>query len=334
MAASLAPVLTTGGLRIVPDGCLESLRPDNSAMLILPGGAAWETGGNREATEKAKEFLAADVPVAAIAGATMGLARAGLLDDRYHTSNAAEYLQRTGYQGQQLYRDVPAVTHAHLVTANGAAPMEFAREIFAVLGVYPMAAQSKREELKVVLLSDPAGILTSPASRRITVAIHVGMSVPIGCRRGGKYHCGLTVHRDIDIIPPGIASRWELKEKDTALIVSLPASLLSTTALECRVDPAKVEIVNRFQMRDPQMEHIGWALNAEMDSGDRSGRVYFDSLGTAMAACLLDRPAPCLARRGLRIRECPDAACGRYCHMSKTILGANCRSRRSPMSRV
>jgi AraC family transcriptional regulator len=61
------------------------------------------------------------------------------------------------------------------------------------------------------------------------------------------------------------------------------------TALESGVDPAKVEIVNRFQMRDPQMEHIGWALKAEMESGYRSGRLYFDSLGTAMAACLLDR---------------------------------------------
>jgi AraC family transcriptional regulator len=306
VAASLAPVLTTGGLRIVPDGPLESLRPEDSAMLILPGGAAWETGGNREAAEKAKEFLAADVPVAAIAEATVGLARAGLLDDRYHTSNAAEYLLRTGYQGRQLYQDAPAVTHGDLVTANGMAPMEFAREIFALLGVYPAAepgspaavsmqpttppvGQSKWRELKVLLLSDPAGILVSPASRRTTVSIHVGTSVHIGCRRGGQYHCGLNVHGDIDIIPPGIVSRWELKEKDTALILSVPASLLSMTALQCGVDPARVEIVNRFQMRDSQMEHIGWALKAEMESGYRSGRLYFDSLGTAMAACLLDR---------------------------------------------
>jgi len=306
VAASLAPVLTTGGLRIVPDTRLESLRPEDSAMLILPGGAAWERGANREAAEKAKEFLAADVPVAAIAGATMGLARAGSLDDRYHTSNSAEYLQRTGYRGRQLYRDAPAVTDGNLITANGTAPMEFAREIFAALGVYSMAERgsqsavsmrsttpaldrSQRHELKVLLLSDPAGVSVSPATRRTSVSIHVGTSVHIGCRRGGKYHWGLSVHGDIDIIPPGVVSVWELKEKDTALIMSVPVSLLTMTALESGVDPAKVEIVNRFQMRDPQMEHIGWALKAEMESGYRSGRLYFDSLGTAMAACLLDR---------------------------------------------
>jgi AraC family transcriptional regulator len=155
--------------------------------------------------------------------------------------------------------------------------------------VTPPAGRSKWRELKVLLLSDPAGVLVSPASQRTTVSIHVVTSVHIGCRRGGQYHCGLTVHGDIDIIPPGVASRWELKEKDTALILSVPASLLSMTALECGVDPARVEIVNRFQMRDSQMEHIGWALKAEMESGYRSGRLYFDSLATAMAACLLDR---------------------------------------------
>jgi AraC family transcriptional regulator len=148
--------------------------------------------------------------------------------------------------------------------------------------VTPPAGRSKWRELKVLLLSDPAGVLVSPASQRTTVSIHVVTSVHIGCRRGGQYHCGLTVHGDIDIIPPGVASRWELKEKDTALILSVPASLLSMTALECGVDPARVEIVNRFQMRDSQMEHIGWALKAEMESGYRSGRLYFDSLGTRL----------------------------------------------------
>jgi AraC family transcriptional regulator len=117
----------------------------------------------------------------------------------------------------------------------------------------------------------------------------MGASVHVGCRRGGKYHCGLSVHGDIDVIPPDTPSRWELREKDTAFIVRVPIGLLSLAAEELGVDPAKVEIVNRFQMRDPQIEHIGWALKAEMDADYRSGRLYLNSLGTALAACLLDR---------------------------------------------
>ena len=88
-----------GGLRISPDLALDELRPADSAMLILPGADTWLTGGNRPFAAKARDFLDAGVPVAAICGATAGLAAEGLLDDRRHTSNAAEFLAGTGYGG-------------------------------------------------------------------------------------------------------------------------------------------------------------------------------------------------------------------------------------------
>ena len=52
---------------------------------------------------KAREFLDAGVPVAAICGATAGLAREGLLDDRAHTSAGSFYLAATGYKGGERY---------------------------------------------------------------------------------------------------------------------------------------------------------------------------------------------------------------------------------------
>jgi len=126
-----------GGLRVVPDGTLARLEPRRSAMLILPGGAAWEVGGNDAAVAAARAFLDAGVPVAAICGATFGLARAGLLDDRPHTSNAREYLAQSGYAGGALYRDEPAVTDRDLITASGVMPVDFARAIFARLELFP-----------------------------------------------------------------------------------------------------------------------------------------------------------------------------------------------------
>ena len=59
---------------------LDKLHPEDSAMLILPGGHFWDDGKNREAALLARKFLAAGVPVAAICGATAGLARVGMLD--------------------------------------------------------------------------------------------------------------------------------------------------------------------------------------------------------------------------------------------------------------
>lgn len=130
------PVLTMGGIRIQPDLTLEMIAPEESAMLILPGGISWDMGQNTEAVELAGAFLDAGSPVAAICGATAGLARGGLLDQRRHTSNAKEYLEATGYLGMELYQEAPAVTDAGLITASGIAPVDFAYHIFACLGLY------------------------------------------------------------------------------------------------------------------------------------------------------------------------------------------------------
>lgn len=129
-------IVTSGGFRIVPDLSLDELSPAGSRMLILPGGDTWDQGGNVEAVEKAREFLGAGVPVAAICGATAGLARGGLLDNRRHTSNAREYIAMTGYGGEALYQDEPAVTDGDVITAASMAPLEFAYHILRRLELY------------------------------------------------------------------------------------------------------------------------------------------------------------------------------------------------------
>ncbi|HEU0302069.1 MAG TPA: type 1 glutamine amidotransferase family protein [Longimicrobium sp.] len=136
VGAGTGTVTSAGGVTIVPDMAAADLQPGESAMLILPGGDVWDHGGVPGAVEKAREFLAAGVPVAAICGATAGLARGGLLDDVDHTSNAPEYLAATGYAGAARYRAEPAVRDGLLITAPGTAPLEFAREIFRALGLY------------------------------------------------------------------------------------------------------------------------------------------------------------------------------------------------------
>lgn len=129
-------ISTMGGIRIEPDLSLDTISPKNSAMLILPGGTAWDMGGNMEAVEVAGAFLNAGVPVAAICGATAGLARGGLLDHHRHTSNSRAYLAATRYRGTAFYEDAPAVADGNVITASGIAPLEFARHIFRRLALY------------------------------------------------------------------------------------------------------------------------------------------------------------------------------------------------------
>src|SRR5918999_3786910 len=101
VAETTDPITSMGGVRMLPDITLDELDPADSALLILPGADLWDQGGGAPFAQAAKRFLQAGVPVAAICGATAGLARAGVLDDRDHTSVALEYLQATGYQGSR-----------------------------------------------------------------------------------------------------------------------------------------------------------------------------------------------------------------------------------------
>ncbi|MFB6550114.1 type 1 glutamine amidotransferase family protein [Streptomyces sp. NPDC056405] len=132
-----APVTSIGGLRIQPDLALADVRPEDSSLLILPGADLWDTTDDLAPFARtARAFLDAGVPVAAICGATAGLAREGLLDDRAHTSAVSFYLAATGYAGGERYVEADAVTDRGLITAGPTEPVAFAREILGLLGAY------------------------------------------------------------------------------------------------------------------------------------------------------------------------------------------------------
>ncbi|MFG3152291.1 type 1 glutamine amidotransferase family protein [Streptomyces sp. NPDC048219] len=132
-----APVTSIGGLRVQPDLALAGLRPEDSSLLILPGADLWDTSDDLAPFARtARAFLDAGVPVAAICGATAGLAREGLLDDRAHTSAVSFYLAATGYAGGERYVEADAVTDGGLITAGPTEPVAFGREVLGLLGVY------------------------------------------------------------------------------------------------------------------------------------------------------------------------------------------------------
>ncbi len=67
-------------------------------------------------------------PVAAICGATLAFAYAGLLDTRPHTSNTLAFVQEQGvpYAGAAHYRREKVVSADGVITAPGTSPMGFA----------------------------------------------------------------------------------------------------------------------------------------------------------------------------------------------------------------
>ena len=85
--------------------------------------------------------------------------------------------------------------------------------------------------------TDPAGVIEADPRPDPVLIIHVGAPVEIGCERGGQSHFGINVHGDVDIIPPGTASRWVLKKEDSALIIRVPRELMVEAAAGMNIDP-------------------------------------------------------------------------------------------------
>jgi AraC family transcriptional regulator len=131
------------------------------------------------------------------------------------------------------------------------------------------------------------------------VCMHIGPSVEVTCDRGGRLRHGREVAGDLDIIPAHTPAAWETKQSGTTLVMRVPDELLRTVAAELDMDPSNIEIADRFQLRDPFIEHIGWAIKADIDSGGAGGRLFRESLGTALAARLLQRHN----RRSLPMRD-------------------------------
>jgi len=109
------------------------------------------------------------------------------------------------------------------------------------------------------------------------------------------------VHGDVDIIPPHVSSRWEVEQKDTALLIGVPSGSFRAVAEQRGLDSRRVEIINRFQMRDSTIEHIGWALKAQIEPGGPADPLFMESLATALAARLLERHSTASLNREERL---------------------------------
>jgi putative intracellular protease/amidase len=129
-------VTTAGRLRLRTDGDLGEVAVDAVALLVLPGADSWFDGHER-VLDLACALLEMGTPVAGICGATYGLARAGLLDSRAHTSNARDFLATSGYAGADHYRDERVVDDGGLITAPATAPVEFSAAVFRRLELFP-----------------------------------------------------------------------------------------------------------------------------------------------------------------------------------------------------
>lgn len=120
---------TMGGVMIDVDTGYDTANLVEADLVILIGSDAWLGFDDQALSDRLGRRVRDGRPVAAICAATLALARAGLLNDRPHTSNSEPFLSENAalYSGKGQYRDVAhAVSDGMVATAPGSAPASFA----------------------------------------------------------------------------------------------------------------------------------------------------------------------------------------------------------------
>lgn len=129
------PVKSLGGLTILPDSDMSGVEISKAAMVIFPGTMEIMNTEIPGLAQLVFECRKKNVPVAAICGATVFLARLGCLDTVKHTGTGLEDIKKRvpHYRGEQNYLHEPCVSDQGIITANPFGHLEFACEIFRTL---------------------------------------------------------------------------------------------------------------------------------------------------------------------------------------------------------
>lgn len=133
------PVRSIGGFTALPDYSLGSV-PEDFAALLLIGSRSWKKESTAPVAALVKKAADKNVPIGGICGGTAFLGMLGLLNDVRHTSNSLEYLKdsaKEAYTGEANYLEQQSVSDKGIITANGSAYAEFAKQVLEMLNAAP-----------------------------------------------------------------------------------------------------------------------------------------------------------------------------------------------------
>ena len=137
VSLSEEPVTSIGGMRAVADYTVGSAPKDYDALLLI-GGLCWREERAQQMIPLVEHCVKRGKVLGGICDAAAFLASIGVLDSVKHTGNRLSALQEwkgTKYKGAENYQAKQAVFDRNIITANGSAPLEFAREVLTALHV-------------------------------------------------------------------------------------------------------------------------------------------------------------------------------------------------------
>lgn len=149
------------------------------------------------------------------------------------------------------------------------------------------AAWTRLPLLDVLTSPVPSGRFDSPLDHRHVLCLHLGDPVPVTYRAGAHERGTTRIHGQFCIVPAGSSTRWTLSAPAQSLLLRLTPSLLGESAEAMGIGTAGGDLAPAIHIRDPQIERIGWMMQAEDHDDYPGGRLFSDSLAAALAARLL-----------------------------------------------
>lgn len=132
-------IQSIGGITVLPDYDIASA-PKDFEGLVLIGGLSWRTEAAQQVKPLVQKAINNQKVLGAICDASVFLGACGALNTISHTSNDLQDLKqwaKNAYTGEEKYLLHPAVRDQNIITANGTASLEFAKEVMIALKAAP-----------------------------------------------------------------------------------------------------------------------------------------------------------------------------------------------------
>lgn len=131
--------------------------------------------------------------------------------------------------------------------------------------------------------------LVAPPFDEHLISLHVSPSLParVTQEREGTQCEETFLQGDMTLMPAGRSSYWRHSDELNVFHLRIQPSYLAVVAEAIDLRSERVEIVNRFKFCDSHIESIGRLLLQELQSSGTGGKLYIESLTTALVIHLL-----------------------------------------------
>ncbi len=154
----------------------------------------------------------------------------------------------------------------------------------SLLGHQDRGDLSHRLQFRLETLILPAGEARPSPTTKHHICMHAGE--PVATRRSldGRTQQRVQLFGDFDVVPAGVAGVWRNERDVELLLIDIDPEFVTGIA---DADAPAATLLPMLQIRDPYLQHLTFALVAEHKGITTTGRIYLESVMTAILARLV-----------------------------------------------